>query len=195
MKVGLDLDNTVFASAEAEIDIARELYGIEIPLADMMRGRSALVPRWLTYVQFRRVQRLFNRVRERTLATRPLPGAFEYIGRLHADGHNLEVITARTEAKLRHAVELWKLHRLPDVPFTGTGRGLPKIDATAHLEVYVDDSAKVLAELAVHRHLLRIHFARPGSGATPEGAIRAESWEQVYQIISQHQPQGGGRNT
>lgn len=178
LKILFDADDVAENLAQSWINILNERYGTSVSLEDVTDWDISLAFPTLTKDQ------IYGVLQENQLWAnlQPIPGAQEYLQRLHDEGHELYMVTATDYrtccVKIERILELF-----------------PFLDAEhiiiAHHkqmvtgDVLIDDNPCNL----VGGRYLRILFDRPHNRRFNEKKhvmYRAVGWEQVYKLIHEN---------
>jgi uncharacterized HAD superfamily protein len=181
MKIGLDFDDVLADSQSLKSAIAKELFGVDIPPEECFRP---LLAGRLTDEQYEKGKEVFFNGDHQVL---PVKDAIHYVKLLMSDGHSLEVVTSRTNAKRLWADE-WLRRELQKnvnpIPVTGVGYKEPKTVACAHIDVFVDDDIEKLVPLVgTVQHLFHFVGKYVRHQATPAPIVRVADWHDLYQEI------------
>jgi len=182
MKIGLDFDGVITDCGKLKSDGAKRLYGIDIPAGQFKKefiiGRGLLTPE-----QYRRLQEFIYDTREMGLLREPVDGALFFLPKLMAEGHIVSVITSQTEVGLK-IVKEWSFCRGLMIDFVGVGLNKSKAQATAGLDVYVDDDLDKLEPLVgIVPNLFLFSWGYNQHLNEIGVAARVYSWEELYQGI------------
>jgi hypothetical protein len=179
MKIGLDFDGVIADSPNLKSQVANELYGVTVPGSLF---KKEIVVRHLTLEQYRAVQKIVYGS-EVGLIMAPMPDALSYLQRLRIDGHDLVVVTARTGTNLEIAKRWARIHET-SLDFIGVGYEDSKAQATAAMDVYVDDEPKKLSDLIGVPHLFLFSWGYNLDFQDESGRIRRiASWRELYEAI------------
>lgn len=174
-----DFDEVIAMTDQLKSELARQLFGIEIPPASCREDRLA---GRLSVRQYRELIKAASSW-EFGLRAELVPGAVKYIGLLQEEGNQVSVVTARTGERLEVARALAESHGL-SLSFSGVGRGQSKIPALRGCHIFIEDMVKNLAEaegIVPYRFLL----TRPHNHAdlVPRGVIRVSCWCTLYERV------------
>lgn len=180
MKIGLDFDGVIANSHQSKACIAKERFGVSIKLADFRK--EIVVDRGLlTADQYREVGVL---AMNGSHSIPVVEGAPLYIPLLLNDGHQLAVITSRTEEYLESGKVWMSENGFPDLAMTGVGYGLPKTQSCTGLDIYVDDDLeKLLPLIGVVRNLFLFSWPWNAHETEPREIIRISCWWELYNLI------------
>lgn len=145
MKIGLDFDGVISDCGKLKSDVARMLYGLDIP-PSRFKKELLIESGLMTAEQYRKLQILIYGTREYGFLMEPVAGVLQYLPRLIAEGHFPLVITSRFSEELSIAEEWASSHNLP-LEFVGVGYGESKKEAAQEMDVYIDDDLDKLEPL------------------------------------------------
>ncbi len=183
MRIGLDFDGVIANCGKLKADGARELYGLDIQPTNFSK-EFVVGAGYLTIEEYRNLQRKVYETPEFISLMEPVGGAFEYVSRLVADGHIVQVITSRSGLVLEVA-KAWLLRQGLKLSVVGVGYGRSKAEAALGLDVYIDDDFQKLEQLVgvvPHRFL----FSWGYNAGLDVGTLarRVASWREFYEAIS-----------
>lgn len=178
LRILFDADDVAETLVQGWVNILNEQYGTSVSLEDVTDWDISLAFPTLTKKQIYGVlqdERLWANLQ-------PIPGAQEYLQRLHDEGHELYMVTAtdyRTcRVKIERILELF--------PFLDAEH----IIIAHHKQMVMGD---VLIDDGPHNlvggHYFRILFDQPHNRCFDEnkyGMYRAVGWEQVYKLIHEN---------
>ncbi len=183
INIGLDFDGVIADCLKLKSLWAKNLYGVIIP-PERFKRELAVGEGYLTLEQYRAVQVLVYGDRDIALQMEPVDGMLYFLPRLIKEGHEVRVITSRSEVMLAIAEE-WTALRGLDLNFTGVGRQVSKADASKGLDVFIDDDLDKLVplmDIVPHRFLFSWEY---NSHIKEEGiATRVASWSDFYEKIT-----------
>lgn len=113
----------------------------------------------------------------------PFDGAVEYLHRLHADGHELVVITAKPSWAVPdtlfwladHAIPVAAVHFVED-------------KASVECDLYIDDAEHNLVEISHARpEAVVMRMVRPWNRPL-DGVRDVTSWQEIYGVVAQLAP-------
>lgn len=184
MKIGLDFDNVMVQTDRLKPIVAKDLFGVEIPLANYNK-ELILTKRLLTEDQYQIVARKVYRGGFGPESLLPVPGTLEYIPMLQNLGHVLCVVTSRSVAHNNlHVVSEWLRLYGFDLPVTGIEYGVPKTEACRDLDVFVDDDLAILAPmLGILKHPMLFDLPYKNWGRIDDRVIVVNSWDSLYMYI------------
>jgi hypothetical protein len=81
MKIGLDFDGVIFDCGKLKSDVARKIYGKEIPPA-LFKKEFVIGNGLLTASEYRELQKLIYGTREYGLLAEPVAGVLYYLPKL-----------------------------------------------------------------------------------------------------------------
>lgn len=144
LQIGLDFDGVIADYQLLKSLVAKEMLGKDIP-AVMMESRLVNDTHPLTKSEYSAVQReaLFGYHAD---LLQPLTGAIEAIRSLMKRGHQLQIVTSRTDAGLESARAWLKTFDIT-LPMNGVGYGNPKRPFVKDLDIYMDDDSDVLQKI------------------------------------------------
>lgn len=180
MKIGLDCDGVILDSQSFKPIAAREMFGIDIPLKFFSRER--IVERGLSIEQYERVK---ARVYEGDFDNRTLPvsEAVLYIRILLGERNQIKVITSRDGRILQSAITIMSRHSI-NLPVTGLGYEISKMEACQGLDLYVDDDLdKLVPLIGIVSHLLLFSWPFNQHEQVPRKIVRVSSWWEIYNYI------------
>ena len=183
--VGLDYDGVIVDNIAYKCELARDMFGLEVPPACFVSGISE-VPGYLDAEQYRQLVGAVYGLRASVVGMRPIPDAMYFIQLLLAEGHAVSVVTARKGDWLKIAQE-WLTARNLSLPTIGVGSGVSKADALKGFQVFVDDTIEILEQLqdtVPERYLFTSASNR--SVAVEGVATRITTWQQLYFEIQRH---------
>ncbi len=185
LRIGLDFDGVFSNCVKLKDNVAQDMYGQSYDALDSERKRD------VRNTAYGDRDYVFTEGKE-DVVMEPLPDAFKYVAQLHADGHDVQVITSRDGDMLDIARDWYNQHReqtdydVPNLSFTGVGYHNEKLDACRDegVDVFVDDDIHKLAPVVDHvPH--RYHFVGPDVDDTnPAVAEPVENWDDLYQAIT-----------
>jgi hypothetical protein len=179
MEIALKFDGVVANSHLVKATIAKERFGIDIPV-EQFRREIVLESGLLTREQYEEVDRL---VLDGSYPIPMVPGAILYLPLLL--GRNSISIIIKNGGEEQIFVNKWLVgHELYDSLIFSAENAFPKRGAYGGLDVYVDDNvAKLLPLMGQVPNL--IFFARQccQSEEEPECITRVSSWVELYEHI------------
>lgn len=180
MIIGLDFDGVIANSPNLKSEVAKELYGVQIP-ADCFK-KEMVTSMGLNLEQYRHVQHIVYGT-ERGLLMEPMKDALVCIARLQRK-HETVILTARTDNDLEIARQWAQIKAMDNIGFVGVGYETPKTKLVLDLglDVYVDDYPKKLIELLGYVRYLFLFSWRYNQDFQETQAIkRVDSWKRIYQ--------------
>lgn len=184
MKIGLDFDGVVSDCGKLKSDGAKELYGVEIP-PHKFKKEIVIGEGHLTSDQYRELQRIIYGTRKIGFLMELVSGVAHYIPRLVDEGHEILVVTSRSETALQIAKE-WTHRQGLSLNFVGVGYGNSKEDAAQGLDVYIDDDLDKLEPLVgVVQNLFLFSWGYNEHIQEGKVAQRIVSWEEFYQVVQE----------
>ena len=183
MKIGLDFDGVISDCGKLKSDIARELYGLDIP-PEKFKKEIVIGEGYLTTEQYRDLQKIIYGTYKFGLRMEPVIGVLESIPRLMASGHTLLVVTSRTETELEIAKE-WCAKQGLALNFIGVGYGRSKAEACVGLDVYIDDDLDKLEPLVnIVPHRFLFSWGYNSHIALGTIALPISSWKEFCKTIT-----------
>lgn len=180
MRIGLDFDDVTVDSHSLKPVVAKVLFGVDIDRSRFRR--EFVVGKVLSEEQYLRAVR---EVYSGKYALPPVPGAIDGIRALQSAGHDLCIVTNRSEGhqNLKPALLWLKEHSL-DIPVTGVPYGTSKAVACEGIDLFVDDDPAKLHQLVgVVPHLLFFCWSHNIHEREPEKSTRVHSWQDVLNYI------------
>ena len=185
LRIGLDFDGVFSNCAQLKDDVAQDIYSRSYnDLEDVERmtvRNAAYGDRDYVFAGG-----------ETDVVMEPMPDVFQYVSQLHADGHDIMVITSRNGDLLEIAEDWYAKQQektdyaVPDLEFTGVGYDNEKLDACSDtgVDVFVDDDLHKLAPVADHVPHRNLFVGPNAAEPDPKVAQPVESWEELYREIS-----------
>lgn len=175
----MDFDDVIGDSHILKVEKARELFDVSIE-PSLCRKGHVIRGGILTKEQYREVQK--------AAFLAPVPGFVEgaelYMRLLRGLGHELSIVTARSDEALVSAAE-FAAAQCPGIPMTGVGYGNTKAEACRGLDVFFDDDAETLSKLVgVVPHLFLHDRIFNQNDLVPEGIARV-TWFRFYDEVRQ----------
>lgn len=183
LHIGLDFDGVISDCGRLKSEVARKLYGVDIPSSEFKKelvvGRGLL-----TMEQYRNLQHVIYGTHEHGLTAEPVQGVLEGLTRLFAAGHRVRIITSRDGEELAIA-QAWTALRRLTLDFTGVGYGKSKAAAATGCDIYVDDDLDKLAPLVgIVPNLYLFSWGYNRHIDETGVAKRVASWEELHREIT-----------
>ena len=185
MNIGLDFDDVVASTNEIKSEIARLLYGVEIEKT-RFRREFVVATGILTEEQYLTVAR--EAYSGKHLVS-PVSGSIEGVQRLRSDGHQVRIVTNRSNefGTLSVALRWLKEHGI-SIEVKGIPYGSSKAPACKGLDLFVDDDPKKLHELVgIVPSLLFFCWPHNAHESEPDNSVRVHSWAEIHNYIQQLQ--------
>ncbi len=181
LRIGIDYGDTLADSVSLKSAIASS--GFKITVDPIYFHREYVLRETvLSAEQYEMILALvYNTKTFGTDRMNPVAGALDVVRKLQEDGHDLSIITSHWEKSIPLAEE-WLKQKGLDIPIIGVGKGRPKQEACAQLDVYIDDELRKLETLTTHELIWLCRFPLQTMEA-PDGITVATSWYQIYQYI------------
>jgi uncharacterized HAD superfamily protein len=182
MRIGLDFDGVITDSCHMKQEYLKKNYGLELP-AHLIKREIMVGRGHLTNEQYDRINHDIAFSEEWAKQMTPLPGMLHYIPKLLDEGHDLCIITNRSQ-KARDLAESYLRSNGISVPVYGMGKGVSKAPACKGLDVFIDDDLDKLEDLTdivPNRYLMSWQFNEHHD--TKDIATRVHSWEEFYTLI------------
>ncbi len=180
LNIGLDFDGVLGDSHPLKPQIAKALIGVEIPEKDF-RKELVVGQGLLTKDQYATVGK---EVFGGKYPVFPVKDACFYVRQLVRQGHQLKVITSRSDSTLLPALKCLAQWEMEALPVIGVGYGVSKLDACKDLHVYIDDDlTKLIPLLGEVPHLILFSRLENRHEREPAGIVRLDSWHEIYMYI------------
>jgi len=179
LHIGLDLDDVTGNFAALKARTAERLYGVKV-LPEVVEWH-ALIPYMLSVAAHQALLKAINTDPEIALTMEPLPGAFQTMRQLMADGHTLTIITSRGGQSLNIARQ-WMANHDFDIEVIGTN-GQSKALVTDGLDVFFEDNPSKLRDMRNVPYLFVLNNSLNSRQQVPEGTQRVNNWAEFYQRI------------
>lgn len=177
MNIGLDFDCVIADTGVMKQTVAREMFGVEVPLD--LCSKERIVEAGLTPEQYELV---LKETYKRTPRLDPVKDSLFYTTLLKGD-NKLKIITSR-DGELLSLASKWLSGRSFRIPIEGVGRGNSKQPACSGLDVFIDDDLdKLLPLVGSVKHLLFFRWPFNKHKTLPQGIQAVESWWDIYQYI------------
>lgn len=184
--VGVDLDGVCADFYERMREVAAEWF--EVDVSTLTTEVSYGLPEWgvKSATQYESLHRFAVTQRDLFSTVKMIPGARRVLRKLSDDGYRIRIITHRLFIQyfhglaVRQTIEWLDKHGIPywDLCFM-------KEKDQVGADIYVEDSPKNLEALRKAGHFA-ICFANSTNKAV--GAPRADTWDQVYDLVRQRAP-------
>jgi len=180
MKIGLDFDGVIADNNKLKTDGAKFLYNLDIP-SGQFKKEILIKNNILTLEQYRELQRFIYGSERSNLKMDPVDGVLEYLPKIISAGNEILVVTSRSEEAVPF-MKTWSESNGLNLDFIALGYGNSKKEATAHLDLYVDDDLDKLLDLTTPERVLfswayNSHFKDLGD------IKRVGSWSELYDLI------------
>lgn len=181
LNLGFDFDGVFTDCSKLKSYAARTLYNKEIP-PEQCNWQHIVNGGILTAEQYRELQRQIYGERAFVSRTEAVPGAISYAQRFQQAGHNVKIVTARTDEWAYLARE-WLLERGAHIPLTATRRR-DKTEACKGLDLFVDDDLdKLLPLIRTVKHLYLFSWPCNQNTPLPREIQRVRSWYDIHTTI------------
>jgi len=182
VKIGLDFDGVISDCGKLKSEAGRKFYGLDIP-PGQFKKELVIGGGHLTEAQYRSLQKRIYGTEEFGLLMEPVPGALQHIETLLLAGHELTVVTSRSNESLQVA-ESWSARQGLKIPFIGCGYNVTKAAACTGLDIFIDDDLDKLVplvDIVPHRFL----FSWGYNQHLKEGSVasRVCSWDNFFKHI------------
>lgn len=172
----VDMDDTIENLCDAWVGLLNERYGLSVSMDDikewdMTKAFPTLEERQIYAPLFE--EELWERVK-------PLPGAYDYIAKLIANGHRVCIVTASHYNSLPIKLEKVLFRYFPYLRYQDVIVAYDK--KLIRGDILVDDYPKNLDGGEYHKILMTAAHNRNFDEDTI-GAVRASSWEEVFNIV------------
>lgn len=178
LRIGLDFDGVIADYLLLKSLVAKKILGKSIR-PEMMESRFIDNTHPLTKAEYSAVQQeaLFGSHAD---LLKPLANAIEGLNTLLENGHQLEIITSRTDAGLESARTWLKTFGIT-LPMTGVGYGNSKRPYVKNLDIYIDDDPDVLKKIGDVPTELFLFSSKGGSSKKIKSIT---SWQELLTLIS-----------
>jgi uncharacterized HAD superfamily protein len=182
VRIGIDFDGVITDHGKIKAVHAKRLFGIDVS-PDLFK-REVIVGerRLLTNEQYSALQEVVFWDPEIGMAMEAVPGALEYIARIHADGDFQAIVTSRTGRSRDIARDWFGMRMECDLDFYGVGPKASKLHVARQLcldGMIEDDADKLEPLIGTVPHLFLLE--QPYNRCTcVEGIERIASWEKLY---------------
>ncbi len=169
VRIGIDFDNTLVGYDALFARLARERGWLRAGSAPSKAGvKRALVKADGHDLRWQRLQA--DAYGHRILEARAFPGALEFVARAKRDGHEVFVVSHKSErshldpsVRLRDWARRWLKHGAPDLPpgrvlFASTRAEKVRLIDRLALDVFIDDLPEVLSHPGFPKHTDKILF-------------------------------------
>lgn len=180
MKIGLDFDGVIADSELMKQRLAKELYGVDIPL-HLLNRQGVVASGKLTEEEYDDLQDQAYGTRKYSLQILPIEGMKPVLIELQKN-HELVIVTSRDERKSAIAQE-WLTNQGLTITIRSVGRKNEKTSFCKDVDVFIDnDLYKLEPLIGVVKHLY--HF-NPYSEEQilPPGIINVPDWKTFAQEI------------
>ncbi len=182
MKIGLDFDGVITDCGKHKSKIALEVYGKEIQPKDF-RKEILLAEKIFTAQEYIDFQILVYESEEYGLLIEQVTECFDYLALLLEQGHDIQIITARTGRSLDNA-KTWLSINDRSLPIVGIHHTLPKTSVAKDCDIFIDDDLKkLLPMIGIVPNLYLMSWDYNAQDILPSEIIRVNSWSHFYETI------------
>ncbi len=180
MRIAVDLDGVLADTMVIVCEILNKRLFKNLTLESFVRWRAWEIA-GITREEF------FNALDEAWFSWQTLPPTEENlaatVGRLTEFG-TVDIVTGRSRATVPHANSWLEEHKIPFDSFVRTNNSTTA-KLTLDYDVYIDDSAELMALLAARLHGSGVLYLRPWnrSSAKMSRVFRVERWDQIPEIM------------
>lgn len=185
LSLGLDFDGAVANTGALKALAAKRMFGADLPI-ELCNKKDIIGRGILSDEQYRMLQSNIYGTREYANLMEPVDGMLEILPRLIAEGHNVTIITNRTNNHLDVARE-WLARKRILVNFVGVEHGKDKSQEAvlSRCDIFVDDDAhKLIPMSGLIPNLFLFSWPYNMRQNTGLPIDRISSWHQLYQEIT-----------